>query len=601
MAELREAMRRAGRQIGSEADSLVRAQTELARQLEDLAAERERGAQAEAPGARGEDQLPFSSVERAQELLRGERDVVERARALQEQMRDLADAAWQAGLTDPEFQRQLRDIQDLLERALDEELEARLDALREALQRLDAEGTRDALRELARQAAELREELTRGRELFERAAVEGDLTSLARDAEELAAEQRQWNERAEQGVDSAAAEREAELARRVDSLAAELERLEATIDSVAPEQPLEGTARRAEQAARRMQQAAGQAGRGDAQGARESGEAASEALDPISEALKLEREELREAWREEVMAQLDRALVETAQLAREQEDLTRRLALGEAGTDVRGAQAANRDGVDRVIERLQGAASKNALVSARLGAALGLAKLKMSEALDQVQRANPNTREGERLSGEAQDALTAVIYALLQTQGQVSGSQSGSGLQEAMEQLAELAEQQGELSGQSSGMLSQVPAGGDRLMEELRALAQRQRALAQELERMGAEGEVSGTDELADEADELADRLESGRLDRDLVERQEQLFRRLLDAGRSLESDEEDETRERVSQAADPALVRLPGAAEAHVIQQRYPYPTWEQLRRLTPEERRLILDYFQRLNDARR
>ena len=33
----------------------------------------------------------------------------------------------------------------------------------------------------------------------------------------------------------------------------------------------------------------------------------------------------------------------------------------------------------------------------------------------------------------------------------------------------------------------------------------------------------------------------------------------------------------------------------------RYAYPSWQALQRLSPEERRLILYYFRRLNEARR
>jgi len=350
-----------------------------------------------------------------------------------------------------------------------------------------------------------------------------------------------------------------------------------------------------------MLQAAEAAERGEADRAQRSGEAASDALEPLASQIEQQRDKLREEWRREVMAQLDRALVETAELAREQQDIARRLGRGESDGDVRGTQAAIREGVDRVIERLAQAAGRNALVPPRLGAALGLAKLRMAEALDLVQRANPDTREAEQRAGEALDALNHVIYALLQTQGDVGGSQSGSGMQEAIERLAELAEQQGALSGEAGGLLSMSPAAGDQLMRELRALAERQRALAEELERLGAGGEVSGADQLAAEAEELAERLERGQLDRELVERQEQLFRRLLDAGRSLEGDEEDERRERVSEVAGAGNVLLPEAGTVRATEPRYPYPTWEELRALSPEERRLILDYFRRLNDVRR
>jgi uncharacterized Zn finger protein len=140
------------------------------------------------------------------------------------------------------------------------------------------------------------------------------------------------------------------------------------------------------------------------------------------------------------------------------------------------------------------------------------------------------------------------------------------------------------------------------LLQNLRALAERQRRLAAELERMSAEGAAPNADQLAQEARDLARRLEAGQLDRRTVERQERLFRRLLDQGRTLRGDEEDEKKERVSQTARQDNVRIPTALRPGEVGKgpKYPYPTWAQLQPLSPEERRLILDYFRRLNEGR-
>jgi hypothetical protein len=183
----------------------------------------------------------------------------------------------------------------------------------------------------------------------------------------------------------------------------------------------------------------------------------------------------------------------------------------------------------------------------------------------------------------------------------VAGSQSGSGLQEAVEQMAQLAQQQGQINGQAGQLQPMIPMGGDQLMQQLRAMAEQQRALAQQLERLHAEGQVTGADALAEEARDLAGQLDAGRLDDQTVERQDRLYHRLLDAGRSLRKDEEDEKKDRVSEAADPGNVRPPVSGRPPVMEPRFRYPTWDELRSLTPEERRLILDYFRRLNDGNR
>ncbi len=601
MVELRDAMRNQSRSVAEEADSLLAMQREIARSLEDLAAERERGSDANRPGTTAQsDDLPFNSGERARELTERQEDALARAERLRDELRELSESAWSAGMTDPEFHRQLRDVQQLLERALSEELRQRLEALRDAVERLDAAGVREALKQLAAAANQLRAELERGRELFERAATEGEMTTLAEDADELAARQREWNESVTREVtDSSLAARERALTERADSLASRLRQLSELLEeSGAAQEELRNAEERAGQAAGEMQQATSQAQRGERQRAQQSGESASRSLEPLAGQLRDQRDRLREGWRQEVLDAMDRALVETARLAEQQQAVMERLNRGESGPDVRGAQAAARAGVDRVLERLQGASGKNALVSPQLGTALGRARSSMSDALDQLQRANPNTRQAGEHAAEAVDGLNALAHALLRSRADVSGAQSGSGLPEAMERLAQLAEQQGQISSATSGMLSLAPDGTQQLLRELRSLAERQRALADELDRLRAGGEVSGAEQLAAEARELARDLEAARLDRETVERQERLFRRLLDAGRTLRNDEEDEREKRVSRAADPQNVRLPPNELATPTGgPRFRYPTWDELRSLSPVERRLVLDYFRRLN----
>ena len=71
--------------------------------------------------------------------------------------------------------------------------------------------------------------------------------------------------------------------------------------------------------------------------------------------------------------------------------------------------------------------------------------------------------------------------------------------------------------------------------------------------------------------------------------------------GRTLRSDEEDEKEERRSETGDQTNLRLPPELlRSTGPEARYPYPKWEQLRRVSPEERRLILDYFRMLNAER-
>ena len=598
MEELRAAAREAARTVTSAAESLSAAQQDLSDRTRDLAQERNRdasgGGTTRQPGAQP-GTLPFQATQRAEEIARQQAGMAERVAELARAVDEIARAAEAAGVNDTAFQNRLREVQEMLQRALTPELEQRLRELQEALARLDPEATRQALQRLAEAQQQLRHELERSQELFRRAAIEGELASLAQDAEDLARRQAEWNREDASRADSSAAAAERLLAERTDSLAQGLDRAGHDVPLARPQ----GAARRASGA---MQEAASAAAQRDSRGARRGGQEAADSLDALPDELRRQRDSLTAAWKQETLTALDRALGETAALAARQQGIAEALRRGEVGAATRGSQAAIEEGTSAIEHQVSEAAGRHALVPPQLEAAIGMAQNQMRLAREQLEQGDPNAATAAAYAEQALDALNATALTLVRTAQQVAGAQSGSGFQEAMEQLARMAGQQQGMMGDAQGLLPMMAPGGQAVLQQLRALAARQRQLAEQLERMQAAGASGAAGPLAAEARELARQLEAGRLDRRTVERQERLYRRLLDAGRTLSGQEPDEQKDRVSRAAVGDSVHVPAVlapgatgAALHVR-----YPTWEELARLTPEQRRIVLEYFRLLNAAK-
>jgi hypothetical protein len=594
MSEVRAAQRKATEAVGGQLDSVLSASRRIERQTDDLARERPRTA-----GGRGErnsEALTYEEAQRAEGVAKSQEDVVRQAEALKQSLEALRRSAEAAGLNDSSWQRQLTELRDQLERALSPELREKLAALQQALRELDPERAKDALEQLAEAQRQLREALERSRELFRRAALEGDLANLAQESKDLAREQRQWNQRAESRDSTRMARVEQQLAQRTDSLSAALRRMAAQAAADNERRELQDPGNQAKAAAEHMRQASQSAGQGQRSRARQQGEEASRSLDPLEKQLEQRRQKMQQEWRREVVEAMDQALAETSRLAERQLGVQGELQAGEPGAATRAEQAAIEEGVKKVLEQMKQAGGKNALVSPQIAAALGAAQLQMRQAREAISSAAPNTREAAEQAGGAVDQLNAAAHQLIRAREDVSGSQSGSGLAEALERMAQLAQQQGGLGKQGAGLLPM--AGRGALGQQMQQLAARQRALAQELEKLRGQGTISGAGQLADEARELARRLEAGRLDRQVVERQERLFRRMLDAGRTLQGREEDQKKERQSTTASEDSVHLPPALRARLQGEddRLRVPSWEELQALSPEERRLVVDYFRRL-----
>jgi hypothetical protein len=271
---------------------------------------------------------------------------------------------------------------------------------------------------------------------------------------------------------------------------------------------------------------------------------------------------------------------------------------------MRGKQSALQQGVQKAGERLQEQAKKSAMVSPGAQQAMRDAQQKV----DQAMRDANNQQQGQGNQGqansmsEAAQALRQAASALARDRERVEGAQSGSGVPEMIAELQKLAQQQGEVNAQMASIFPTPSQGRQTLdpnaADKARVLARQQRAVAKALDDVQDLDASGKTRELAREARTLAQALEAGAPDPSTLDRQQRLFRKMLDAGRLLQQEERDEQGPRESKPGDKVSPFAPpdGSARGRDAL-RYRSPTWEELQGLAPEERRAVLDYFRRLN----
>lgn len=183
----------------------------------------------------------------------------------------------------------------------------------------------------------------------------------------------------------------------------------------------------------------------------------------------------------------------------------------------------------------------------------------------------------------------------------VGESDGSSAMEELLDEMESLAGDQERLNQETQGLAQEGDSEGAQARME--AVAGGQEELAAALEelarREGRDWTPGELEEMAEEAGELARELEEGRLDAPLLDRQEELLERLLGAGRMLERDGPTEEREgRTAEAVERrAIEPLPrDLLDGGLLSP----PDPAAMRGLSPAERRLILEYFERLNRLR-
>ena len=549
---------------------------------------------------RSAEMLKRAALEGAMQTLRDE------ARELAQRQRELADSLGPRERPGTSGDSARRD-ESAAEREAREKADAREDADREKAESEKGEASRDESRDGPERSSGDKDQ-RRAQELAQRSR------DLSRDVAEL--EKRLREERAETGAERADAAQQ-----------------------------------HAQASAEALQKAGRQAGARDGESGKESARKAAGEMDEAAQQLAEAREKQVAEWKQELTKELDQSIQEMLQLSRSEEQLAEQTARGQTG-DAQGQQSSIQQGVEKAGQRLQKAGQKSSLLSPRSQRAVSEARQKVQQATQETAQAaqdaaqqgsqsgqqrgqqqqgprsgqeqpggqqsagqEPGSQPGSEPSAppqsaaqlqaqaqamrEAAEALNRAAASLVRDRERANAAKSASGLPEMIQEMNELAQQQGSLNQQAAG-LSMMPGGkrGSQAQAGARTLGQKQRGLAQSLEGLSENDESGRAEALAREAQQIAQALERGAMDQSVLDRQQRLYRRLLEAGKTLEQDERDDTGKREARSATGTELFTPGTDKAAgKAAARFREPSWAELRGLSAEERRLVLEYFKRLN----
>lgn len=602
------------RQLSATAEALGRAAREAERSMD----------RTEAPGTPSpqngsETPSSFGATEDSRRVLDQARELEEGVSSLEQRIQQMREDLAQSGLNDPGLQKKLEELEALYEEILQSGLRERIEELQRALSELDSDRMQAALERMSSEMRDLQDQIEQSLALMERVAMEQGLESAREQSEDLARQQRSL---AGQEPDAEGwSDEESRLAEEAVRLQAELERLaerlEGSSESEAAaetrdaadqiseaEQAMRGAAESAAEA----QTGAGEQASARQQQARESAAAqaqsAESSMQQASEGLQSAADSLAEDWRSEVLEAVGRATREALDLAREQAAQTERLSDSKSGQspDVRGRQASVRQGLENLVQSLSEAGQQTALLDRRTGPGAARAAEQMDEMLQSLSTGGSKRSQAE-LSEDITETLNDLAGRLMASRRAIQESQSATGMEEALEQLAQMSQAQGGLN-QETNSLMLLGQSGQQMASQLQRLAAQQRAIGDQLEELGAGGEdldaLGRLEEMAEEARDISDRLGQGQLDRETLSRQERMFKRLLDAGHTLEKDEEDPNRRESETGGDQGRPDVEALDPALLTGPRFQYPNEEQLRSVPPAYRGMILDYFDRLNSEK-
>ena len=632
LTEQRELARAMGDSLAARASRTAAEEKQLAQRTDEAAKSRDRtsttsdGRSNGKSGSNSDSEksaMSYRAAEQSKALAAQQQKLQEQVKSLQKDAQALGKQLQSAGALDSSLSRQLAEAQQMLAQALTPELQQQLADVEKSTRQQSPDDARQTMQNLARAQQALKEQLERSAEMLKRAALEGSMQTLRDEAKDLAKQERTTAEKMSR-ADSGASRDAAPLSDRSHQLANDVQQLAQRLQQEKAEsgpKALQQGAQHAQQSADAMRQAAAKSGaQNGAQGAQKqqgangqqdpgaeqqqsSGQQAAAAqqgaqqMEQAAQQLADARQQQIQEWKNGLTKDLDKSIQETLQLARQQQALAEQARAG-GSPSLKGDQSAVQQGVEKVSEGVQKAARQSSHVSQQSQRALGDAQQRVQEATKQTADASPNgQQETAGAMEEAAQSLNEAATKLMADRQRAANGSSASGFSEMIEKMRQLAKEQGSLNGQSASLMPGAggqPGGAG--SEQARTLARSQRGLAQRTEDAGA-GEAHA-EAMAKEMRDIAAQLETGRIDASLLDRQQKLFHRLLDAGLSLQKDEREDTGKRESESATNAEAVAPTNTNATGrASLKYPEPTWNELRGLSAEERQSVMEYFKRIN----
>lgn len=475
------------------------------------------------------------------------REAGEKISKLGEQLDDLIEKSRENQLFNAETLEKFSQLQEAFRDIMTPELREALDKLQEAIQKMDANEVKQALNNFKTSQEQFSQELDRLLKIFRRIKIEQSIDELVKRFADLTERQSQTNDEMEktppgnqQKLNELA---QAEAAIKKDTETAQ-DIMQKTSEDMS-EFPMMPNAElqqlMAEMQALNLPQVQEQTRnamrKGDQSQARQSGQKAQNDLQKMREMMENFRNEFSKRNMADVMSDFRRIMTRTMQLSQNQEELSKKIGntprQSDRIMDVAVEQNQAQQNLARLIKDLIDLSGKTFGVTPRISKSLGQAAGNMRSAVSQMEERDPD--QAARSAGQATAALNMTALELMAAMQQLQNSGSPSGFENYLQQLQQMAGQQQGINGETQ-MLGMDSPGGQ---GNLRQLAARQRQVRQSLEQLQEQmqgntkqsGDLGG---IAKDMEEVIKDLQNNQVLRRTLERQQRILSRLLDAQKSL-------------------------------------------------------------------
>jgi len=295
--------------------------------------------------------------------------------------------------------------------------------------------------------------------------------------------------------------------------------------------------------------------KGEKQNAKQKQMKLSQNMQRMKQKMKQLQQQMQQQNQMETFAQLMKSLNNILSLSQDEEDAKNANQQNFQSSEMN-KRAVDQDEIKNNLEKVLGQinqlAQKTFAITPEMGKALGNARNKMNNAMEGLQ--NRNQTQTTAAQTEAMTSLNQAALMIKNMMDQMmQGGQGGGGMMSLMQQLQQMSGQQMSLNNMTQ-MLQQGMSGQltPEQQGQLQRLAQQQQLIQKSLEELNREAKESGQskkiptnlDETLKQMQEVITDMKSDKLSDEIIQKQERILSRLLDAQRSVNDRDYEKERE---------------------------------------------------------
>jgi hypothetical protein len=531
---------------------------------------------------RKESKIDWERQQDIKKELARQKDINEKLENIQQELDQIVKDMENRNVLSPEALQKYMELQEMFQELASPELKDAMEQLQQALEKVDKNQIQKALENFRLSAEQFEKNINRFHELFKKVQLEQKMDELIKLAEKLNQEQTRINEKLKeenlkQDDFQRLGKKEENIEKNNDYLAQKMEETSRKYQEIMQESSEMLEKARSfmeeeslEQKIANMQQ---QLEESDQQNSRHSGQQLKANFEMMQSMLQSARNNMVEQQKQQVAEAMQKTMKDMLGTSFNQEDLAQRSQKVSSASpqvnDIARQQARLMSNTNQIIEQLMEIADQTFFMSPELYQQMTETMTSMSDAVQQLE--NRNMQQAATYQNRAMAGFNKALLSLQNSMNQMEQSNSSSGFQQFMEQMQKMSGQQGQLNQESLSLFQQKAPGRAQLSPDaLARLAAQQEMIKNSLEQltdnMGSRRDVLGRlGGLGGEMEEVIKELQTRNLDRKVIERQEKILSRMLDAQKSIR--EKEYSRKREAEREDIKLVKSPPQIKKELLQ----------------------------------